>query len=140
MIENYIDLKLTYKNYLIILKTGVFYISINEDAFILNKLFNYKIKEFYNYKRVGFPINSLNKILKRLDKLNINYIVYDDNKIISKVSFTNNCINKYKTDINTYNNYLRRIKNINNILVDKVNCNNLKDILNRIENILCTII
>ena len=140
MIENYIDLKLTYKNYLIILKTGVFYISINEDAFILNKLFNYKIKEFNNYKRVCFPINSLNKILKRLDKLNINYIVYDDNKIISKVSFTNNCINKYKTDINTYNNYLRRIKNINNILVDKVNCNNLKDILNRIENILCTII
>ena len=106
----------------------------------MNKLFNYKIKEFNNYKRVGFPINSLNKILKRLDKLNINYIVYEDNKIISKVSFTNNCINKYKTDINTYNNYLRRIKNINNILVDKVNCNNLKDILNRIENILCTII
>ena len=136
MIENYIDLKLTYKNYLIILKTGVFYISINEDAFILNKLFNYKIKEFNNYKRVG----SLNKILKRLDKLNINYIVYDDNKIISKVSFTNNCINKYKTDINTYNSYLRRIKNINNILVDRVNSNNLKDILNRIENILCTII
>lgn len=140
MIENYIDLKLTYKNYLIILKTGVFYISINEDAFILNKLFNYKIKEFNNYKRVGFPINSLNKILKRLDKLNINYIVYDDNKIISKVSFTNNCINKYKTDINTYNSYLRRIKNINNILVDRVNSNNLKDILSTIENILCTII
>ena len=136
MIENYIDLKLTYKNYLIILKTGVFYISINEDAFILNKLFNYKIKEFNNYKRVG----SLNKILKRLDKLNINYIVYDDNKIISKVSFTNNCINKYKTDINTYNSYLRRIKNINNILVDRVNSNNLKDILSTIENILCTII
>ena len=103
MIENYIDLKLTYKNYLIILKTGVFYISINEDAFILNKLFNYKIKEFNNYKRVGFPINSLNKILKRLDKLNINYIVYDDNKIISKVSFTNNCINKFCF---TYWNYI----------------------------------
>lgn len=139
MIENYIDLKLTYKNYLIILKTGVFYISINEDAFILNKLFNYKIKEFNNYKRVGFPINSLNKILKRLDKLNINYIVYDD-KIITKVNFTNNSYNKYKTDINTYNNYLRRIKNINSILVDRINSNNLKDILGKIENILCTII
>ena len=52
MIENYIDLKLTYKNYLIILKTGVFYISINEDAFILNKLFNYKIKANMSRKKI----------------------------------------------------------------------------------------
>ena len=139
MINNYIDLKITYKNYLIILKAGVFYICINDDAFILNKLFSYKIKEFNNYKRIGFPINSLNKVLKRLEKLNINYIVYD-NKIITKVSFNNNSYNKYRIDINTYNSYLRRIKNINNILVDRINNNNLKDILGKIENILCTII
>lgn len=139
MIDSYIDLKVTYKNYLIILKTGVFYICINDDAFILNKLFSYKIREFNSYKRIGFPINSLNKVLKRLERLNINYIVYD-NKIITKVSFTNNSYNKYKIDINTYNSYLRRIKNINSILVDRINSNNLKDILNRIENILCTII
>lgn len=139
MIDNYIDLKITYKNYLIILKTGVFYICINDDAFILNKLFSYKIKDFNNYKRIGFPINSLNKVLKRLERLNINYIVYD-NKIITKVSFTDNSYNKYKIDINTYNSYLRRIKNINSILVDRINSNNLKDILGRIENILCTII
>ena len=139
MIDSYIDLKVTYKNYLIILKTGVFYICINDDAFILNKLFSYKIREFNSYKRIGFPINSLNKVLKRLERLNINYIVYD-NKIITKVSFTNNSYNKYKIDINTYNTYLRRIKNINSILVDRINSNNLKDILGRIENILCTII
>ena len=96
MINNYIDLKITYKNYLIILKAGVFYICINDDAFILNKLFGYKIKEFNNYKRIGFPINSLNKVLKRLERLNINYIVYD-NKIITKVNFTNNSYNKYRT-------------------------------------------
>lgn len=139
MINNYIDLKITYKNYLIILKAGVFYICINDDAFILNKLFSYKIKEFNNYKRIGFPINSLNKVLKRLERLNINYIVYD-NKIITKVSFNNNSYNKYRIDINTYNSYLRRIKNINNVLVDRINSNNLKDILGKIENILCTII
>ena len=139
MIDSYIDLKITYKNYLIILKTGVFYICINDDAFILNKLFSYKIREFNSYKRIGFPINSLNKVLKRLERLNINYIVYD-NKIITKVNFTNNSYNKYRIDINTYNTYLRRIKNINSILVDRINSNNLKDILGRIENILCTII
>ena len=139
MIDNYIDLKVTYKNYLIILKTGVFYICINDDAFILNKLFSYKIKEFNNYKRIGFPINSLNKVLKILERLNINYIVYD-NKIITKVNFTNNSYYKYRIDINTYNNYLRRIKNINSILVDRINSNNLKDILGKIENILCMII
>ena len=139
MINNYIDLKITYKNYLIILKTGVFYICINDDAFILNKLFSYKIKEFNNYKRIGFPINGLNKVLKRLERLNINYIVYD-NKIITKVNFTNNSYNKYRIDINTYNSYLRRIKNINYILVDRINSNNLIDILGKIENILCTII
>ncbi len=139
MIDSYIDLKVTHKNYLIILKTGVFYICINDDAFILNKLFSYKIKEFNNYKRIGFPINGLNKVLKRLERLNINYIVYD-NKIITKVNFTNNSYNKYRIDINTYNSYLRRIKNKNSILVDRINSNNLKDILGKIENILCTII
>ena len=139
MIDNYIDLKTNYKNYLIIIKSGVFYTCINDDAFILNKLFNYKINQLNNYKRIGFPINCINKILNKLDKLKINYIVYD-NSIISKVKFSNNNYNKYKIDINSYNNYFRRIKNISNILEDKINSKDLKDILKKIENILCTII
>lgn len=139
MNDIYIDLKLTYKNYLIIFKTGVFYISINEDAFIMNKIFNYSIKIFNNYKKIGFPINSLNKVLNRLERLNINYIVYD-NKIISKVNFKNNSINKYKTDIYNYNSYLRRIKNINSILTNRINSNKIENILNKVENILCTIV
>ena len=45
MIDLFRQLKLEYKDYLIIFKSGSFYISFDEDATILHNLFNYKFVE-----------------------------------------------------------------------------------------------
>ena len=49
MKEKYEMYKRQYNNYVILFKQGNFYLSINDDALILNNLFNYKIKAVTNY-------------------------------------------------------------------------------------------
>ena len=53
MLEKYIKLKEKYPKSLIIIKAGNFYDCINDDAIIINNLFNYKIKQLSKYIRLG---------------------------------------------------------------------------------------
>lgn len=52
--EQYISLKKEYENYLILLKSGNFYIFLNNDAIIMNNIFDYKIIDNNNYIKIGF--------------------------------------------------------------------------------------
>ena len=62
MLEKYYKYKIDYKEYLILIKCGNFYECIDKDAFIMHKIFNYKLKKVSNTVKVGFPISNLNKI------------------------------------------------------------------------------
>ena len=73
----YLELKNEYEKYILLLKFGSFYVALEEDVAILNKIFGFKIKETNRFIKVGFPLNSLNKVTNILDSKNINYIVYD---------------------------------------------------------------
>ena len=64
------------ENQIILRKCGNFYSAYNKDSYILYYLFNYKIV----MGRVGFPINSINKVLNKLEEKCINYLVLPDNK------------------------------------------------------------
>ncbi len=63
-------------------KSGNFYSVFDDDAIILHSLFNYKIKD----SRVGFPVNSIDKVTEKLKELHIDYklddiiIHFEDNK------------------------------------------------------------
>ena len=46
MIEKYYKYKYDYKDYVLFIKNGIFYDCLDNDALIINKLFNYKIKIF----------------------------------------------------------------------------------------------
>ena len=59
------------KNYVMIRKMGGFYQVFDEDAYLLFYLFKYKIIN----SKAGFPLISLNKVIKILDEKKINYIV-----------------------------------------------------------------
>ena len=118
-------------------KNGNFYISLNNDALVMNNIFNYKIIVISNYIKIGFPINSLNKVSTKLDELKINYIIYDK-LIIQKIKFTPNNYKKFVKE-NNYLVYLNRIDKINYLLKDNIKNSNMDKILNKIENILCTI-
>ena len=136
MLEKYIKLKEMYPKSVIIIKAGNFYDCINDDAIIINKLFNYKIKELNKYIRVGFPINSLNRVRIILTKYEINYITVDNNDITYSKFIRNNyskyCCNDYfivKNKINSINDILN-----NNILNPSIN-----SIISSIEGIICKI-
>ena len=118
-------------------KNGNFYISLNNDALVMNNIFNYKIIVISNYIKIGFPINSLDKVSTKLDELKINYIIYDK-LIIQKIKFTPNNYKKFVKE-NNYLVYLNRIDKINYLLKDNIKNSNMDKILNKIENILCTI-
>lgn len=82
------ELKKQYPTSIILIKSGNFYTTYNEDALILNSIFLYQIIN----NRIGFPLNTLDKVTSKLNELSINYIViidskednieYDDNKYL----------------------------------------------------------
>ena len=72
MLEKYIKLKEKYPKSVIIIKSGNFYDCINDDAIIINRLLNYKIKELNKYIRVGFPVANINKVRWASGSLHLN--------------------------------------------------------------------
>ena len=70
-------------------KTGNFYSVYDDDATILHSLFKYKIKD----NRVGFPINSIEKVTDKLKELHIDYKL--DNIV---THFDDNNYDKYLID------------------------------------------
>ena len=135
--ELYNKYKFDYKDYILLIKGANFYICLNNDAIVMNNIFNYKIKESTNFIKVGFPINSELKVKNYLDTIKVNYVVIDK-EIIDKRKFQNNKYNEYNSKYN-YRAYLNRIKRINDILKSNLNNNNISSILDEIEEVLCKI-
>lgn len=70
LIEIYYENKKKYSEYTLIFKVGKFYTVYHEDYLILNLLTGYKINDFNNQKKLGFPVHILEKILNKLDEKN----------------------------------------------------------------------
>ena len=96
------------KDFILFRKNGLFYEVYDEDAIIINYLFNYKIKN----NRVGFPISSHEKVINKLKEENIKYKDID---------------NEYNPDNNRYNELLLLSR-------DKVNLEKkVNEIINKID-------
>ena len=124
MINLFRILKLDYKEYVILFKSGNFYISFDEDSVILNKVFNYKIVEMKNNIKVGFPLNNIDMVIDKLKELNINYMIVEDKSIVSKYESDDNSFSKYMGSVfeiisinNRINKIVEKLKSIGN---DKV--------------------
>lgn len=136
--EKYEFYKRTYDKYLIIIKSGNFYICINEDALILHKLFNYKIIELNNFIKVGFPLSNIDKIVNDIELKQINYIIVDE-EIIQKQKYKNNQYNKNLLAYDNYQICINRINKICEILKNNIINSNIKNTLNQIEELVCKI-
>ena len=89
----YNDVKLGNEEMIVFVKYGNFYRCFNNDAVIINYLFNYKLSE---KNSTGFPIKSIDKVISILRNNNISCIVINDiNNVINYI-----CIN------NKYNSFL----------------------------------
>ena len=129
--------KIEFKNYIILFKCGNFYITINDDANIMNNIFNHKIVVTGNFIKTGFPISSLYKIEYELENRKINYLIID-NKIIRRNKFKNNNYNNYLKENNNILNF-SRINRINKLLKDNITNPNINNILDKTERIVCKI-
>ena len=96
----------------VILISGNFYISYDEDAIVLNHLFSYQIVN----NKIGFPLVTLPKIKEKLDELNVDYIIYNnEEEITTQTNEDNNYMNIYnkakKEEFTT---------KINEVLIDRI--------------------
>lgn len=130
--EVYKDKKTKYEKYVVLIKVGTFYETYGEDGYLLNNLFDYKVKDVGGVKRVGFPLVAYNKVIAKLKSFKINYLVVEGSDVI-----------KRKFNINNYGKYLKNDDSIS-IRVDRI-CEKLKvlketpkieKILDRLEEIL----
>lgn len=112
---------------MLIRKSGGFYAVYDDDTYILNYFFGYKIKE----DRVGFPINFINKVINMLEDNHISYEIKNE----VYVDFNNR--NNYKKFIDIgkkkYNLRYRVESIIDNI--DKLDEKDIDKILDYIEGV-----
>lgn len=112
-IDKYLKFKEMYKDHVVIIKSGNFYYTFDDDTYIMNYFFGYQIRE----NKIGFPLNAKAKVKSVLNRNNVNLIeVIDDYAYILES----------KND-NAYQNKLREAKS--NMLVS----NMLSNLMNAIE-------
>ena len=136
LIDAYYNYKNKYKEYVVLLKSGIFYECFNDDIGIIYSLFHYKIKNRGNSYVVGFPSNSLSRICSILEENKINYIVADKDNIIDKYKTKNNQYNKYYIDLNRLQYITYKIEDIYNRLNNKILDDDIEKILLNIGDML----
>ena len=84
-----------HKEEIILIKTGAFYIAVEEDAVLLNNKLKLKCICFRkNTCKVGIPINSLEKYLEKIEKLNYSYYVYSIDREKAELTLEKSYIGK----------------------------------------------
>ena len=71
------DMKEIHPDQVLMIKIGSFYKAYNKDAWILSFLAEYKILRKVNADEIGFPKESLNRVMARLEDKKISYKVFD---------------------------------------------------------------
>lgn len=135
--EIYRKYKQEYNDYVLLIKSGNFYLSLNRDAYLMHNTFGYTIKEIKNGYKVGFPIQSIEKIKDKFNLIQINFILIEDNKIIYSKSYDTN---QYKSFVSkkNYDIIFKRIDKITECLKKNID-NDIESTLTEIEGILCMI-
>ena len=86
LLEEFNKVKVENKKCIVFVKSGVFYISLGIDAYILNHILKLKLTDMSNTKRVGIPINSIEKYIGLMQNYDIPYVIVDNGKIVYKCS------------------------------------------------------
>ena len=126
---------------ILLLKVGAFYESYGKDSYILSYLLGYEIKEVKDgiYK-VGFSKKAIKKVIAKLEKEKINYLLIDfKNNYDVDEKYENGNLNRYDIVFEKSYKYvkkIRKIKDINEKLIRQINEVNFKEKVRKIEEIL----
>lgn len=86
LLEEFNKVKAENKKCIVFIKSGVFYISLGIDAYILNHILKLKLTDMSNTKRVGIPINSIEKYIGLMQNYDIPYVIVDNGEVVYKCS------------------------------------------------------
>lgn len=88
------------KGYIILANAGEFYLARGRDALLLHELLGLKLNCLETeICKVGFPINSLEKYTKLLEKAKYSYIVFHYDKNFHKLEILKKYTGKHKNNI-----------------------------------------
>lgn len=141
-IENMVQtIKQIHKEDVVLIKVGTFYHGYGRDSYVLSYLFGYKRKTIgNNFGDTGFPKTALNKVKYTLEKNKINYIVIDrihNYEVEDKVEFKKE--NQYLKIYEKAHKYIgtnNRINSITQYLIENIEQEDIKQKIQRIEEIL----
>ena len=85
LLEEFNKVKAENKKCIAFVKSGAFYISLGIDAYILNHILNLKLTDMSNIKRVGIPINNVEKYICLMQRYDIPYVV-NNGEVVYKCS------------------------------------------------------
>lgn len=128
MYDRYLELKKLHNDTLVMIIVGNFYHIYDEDAIIMFYLFKYKI----NDNKVGFPIRSLEKVINKLIKNNINYYVDENNFKY----FDNNGYLELLDKSKLYYELNLEIEDIYNYLISNIERKYIKRIISKIKDVI----
>ncbi len=127
------NIKQIHPKFLICYKVGAFCNGYGKDAYLLSYLFGYKVKEAErNILVSGFPKNALPKVMARLEKEKINYIVIDTRNnydVDEKEDYGN--LNRYDEKFEEAHkivNLKRRVEKICEILIEEADIEKIRKI------------
>lgn len=92
LVDKYLAYKKKYSSNIILIRNGIFYKTYFDDAKIIWYLFNYKLVN----DSVSFGTTPYDKVLAKLNKLDIGYVVIDNDKEVLQVNRDTQIFESYK--------------------------------------------
>ena len=121
------NIKQVHPNYLLCYKVGAFYHSYDKDVYLLSDLFEYKIKRVdANTLASGIPQNAVSKVMAKLEREKINYIMLDTK---------NNYDIEYKEDYGNLNKYNEKFEKARESVNYKIRVEKISEALLKTHNI-----
>ena len=136
------DIKKIYPTSIVCYKVGAFMQIFGKDAYIVSYLFGYSIKEVNSKESIascGFPKNAINKVIAKLERNKLNYVIIDTrNNYDVESKSDNKNLNDYEEILQKAQRYIRcekRLKQVVETLLDKVEKEDTIDKIRKIETI-----
>ena len=82
LLEEYNKIKAENENCIVLIRSGVFYVALGIDAYILNDILGLKLIDISNTKKVGVPVNSVKKYMNLMQNYDVPYVVVVNGEVI----------------------------------------------------------
>ena len=77
--KKYLELKKTDSSKIYLFRSGLFYIFLDDDAYLMSTHLNLRLTNLnQDILKCGFPVNTLNKYLNLIKAFNYNVVIIDD--------------------------------------------------------------